>query len=94
MLIDALRPEDWPVQAIYQAGIDSGNATFETTVPAWEAWDADHLPDHRLVAREADRILGWTALAPVSDRCAYSGVAEDSIYVAPEAQGRGVGRQL
>ena len=95
MLVDALRPEDWPaVQAIYQAGIDSGNATFETTVPAWEAWDADHLPDHRLVAREGDRILGWTALAPVSDRCAYSGVAEDSIYVAPEAQGRGVGRQL
>jgi L-amino acid N-acyltransferase YncA len=95
MLVDALRPDDWPaVQAIYQAGIDAGNATFETTVPAWEAWDAAHLPDHRLVAREGGRVLGWVALAPVSDRCAYSGVAEDSVYVASEAQGRGVGRQL
>jgi L-amino acid N-acyltransferase YncA len=95
MRIDLLRPDDWPaVQAIYQAGIDTGNATFETTVPAWEAWDAAHLPDHRLVAREDGRILGWTALAPVSDRCAYAGLAEDSIYVAPHAQGRGVGRRL
>jgi L-amino acid N-acyltransferase YncA len=39
-------------------------------------------------------VLGWAALAPISDRCAYAGVAEDSVYVAPDAQGRGVGRQL
>ena len=38
--------------------------------------------------------MGWTALAPVSARCGYAGVAEDSIYVAPQAQGRGVGRAL
>jgi L-amino acid N-acyltransferase YncA len=60
----------------------------------WPAWDAAHLAEHRLVARLDGRVVGWTALAPVSDRCAYAGVAEDSIYVAPEAQGRGVGRAL
>jgi phosphinothricin acetyltransferase len=93
--IPPLRREDWPaVQAIFQAGIATGNATFETTAPAWEAWDAGHLPEHRLVARDGGRVLAWTALAPVSDRCAYAGVAEDSIYVAPGAQGRGIGRRL
>ena len=95
MELQALRPEDWPaVRAIYQAGIDSGDATFETAPPGWPAWDAAHLAGHRLVARLEGRVVGWVALAPVSDRCAYAGVAEDSIYVAPEAQGRGVGRAL
>jgi L-amino acid N-acyltransferase YncA len=96
MELEPLRPEDWPaVRAIYEAGIATGDATFETTAPDWPAWDAAHLPDHRLVAREHDgRVVGWAALAPVSDRCAYAGVAEDSIYVAPGAQGRGVGRAL
>jgi len=93
--IQPLRPADWPaVRAIYEAGIATGDATFETAAPTWEAWDAAHLPGHRLLARDGDRVLGWAALAPVSDRCAYAGVAEDSIYVAPQAQGRGVGRAL
>jgi L-amino acid N-acyltransferase YncA len=95
MELQALRPEDWPaVRAIYQAGIDGGDATFETAAPDWAAWDAAHLPGHRLVARLDDQVAGWVALAPVSDRRAYAGVAEDSIYVAPDAQGRGVGRAL
>jgi L-amino acid N-acyltransferase YncA len=93
--IQPLRPGDWPaVRAIFEAGIASGDATFETAAPTWEAWDAAHLPEHRLVARDDGQVLAWTALAPVSDRCAYAGVAEDSIYVASAAQGRGVGRQL
>jgi L-amino acid N-acyltransferase YncA len=95
MVIDLLRTADWPaVREIYEAGIATGNATFDTTAPDWPAWDAGHLSDHRLVARHDGRVVGWVALAPVSDRCAYVGVAEDSIYVAPEAQGRGVGRAL
>jgi L-amino acid N-acyltransferase YncA len=93
--IQPLRPDDWPaVRAIFEAGIATGNATFETAAPTWEAWDAAHLPEHRLVARDDGQVLAWAALAPVSDRCAYAGVAEDSIYVTPAAQGRGVGRQL
>jgi L-amino acid N-acyltransferase YncA len=95
MEVRGLWPPDWPeVRAVYEAGIATGNATFETGAPSWEAWDAAHLPAHRLVAAEGDRVLGWAALAPVSDRCAYVGVAEDSVYVAPDAQGRGVGRRL
>ena len=95
MEIQPLRPADWPaVRAIYEAGIATGDATFETAAPTWAAGDAAHLPGHRLLARDGDRVLGWAALAPVSDRCAYAGVAEDSIYVAPQAQGRGVGRAL
>ena len=95
MELQAMRPDDWPaVRAIYEAGIATGNATFATAAPDWPAWDAGHLAEHRLVARQAGRVLGWTALAPVSDRCCYAGVAEDSIYVAAEAQGRGVGRAL
>jgi L-amino acid N-acyltransferase YncA len=95
MQIEPLAAGDWPaVRAIYQAGIATGNATFETAAPDWGAWDAAHLPGHRLVARREGRVVGWAALAPVSDRCAYAGVAEDSVYVAADAQGRGVGRAL
>src|SRR4030095_3389382 len=95
MELQAMRPGDWPVvRAIYEAGIATGNATFETTAPDWPAWDAAHPPGPRLGARVAGQVVGWTALAPVSDRCAYAGVAEDSIYVAPEAQDQGGGRAL
>jgi L-amino acid N-acyltransferase YncA len=91
----AMGPGDWPVvRAIYEAGIATGNATFETAAPEWAAWDAAHLAAHRLVVRVEGRVVGWAALSPVSERCAYAGVAEDSIYVAPQAQGRGVGRAL
>jgi DNA-binding transcriptional ArsR family regulator len=81
MELQAMRPDDWPaVREIYQAAIATGEATFETTTPDWEAWDAGHLDEHRLVARVGGQVVGWAALAPVSDRCAYAGVAEDSIY--------------
>ncbi|WP_086828176.1 GNAT family N-acetyltransferase [Streptomyces sp. NRRL B-24572] len=83
------------VLAIYQAGIDEGNATFETTVPAWEAFDAAKLPEHRFVALdETGRVLGWVAATKVSDRCAYAGVVEHSVYVHPGARGRGVASML
>jgi L-amino acid N-acyltransferase YncA len=90
-----LRPDDWPeVASIYREGIETGNATFETGVPSWEAWDAGHTPQHRLVALEDGRVVGWAAVSPVSERCCYAGVAEHSIYVAAAARGRGVGRAL
>jgi L-amino acid N-acyltransferase YncA len=90
-----LRPDDWPeVAAIYWDGIRSGLASFETSVPSWEEWDAGHLPAPRLVAVVLDEIVGWAALAPVSSRRCYRGVAENSVYVAREWRGRGVGRLL
>ncbi|MFE0458288.1 GNAT family N-acetyltransferase [Kitasatospora sp. NPDC058965] len=84
------------VLRIYQAGIDEGNATFETTAPDWSAFDAGKLADHRRVALDpVDRsVLGWVAASAVSSRCVYAGVVEHSVYVAPEARGRGVGGAL
>jgi L-amino acid N-acyltransferase YncA len=79
------------VLAIYQAGIDEGNATFETAAPGWAAFDSGKLPDHRFAAVAPDgRVLGWVAASRVSDRCAYAGVVEHSVYVHPDARGRGV----
>ncbi|EFL24788.1 GNAT family acetyltransferase [Streptomyces himastatinicus ATCC 53653] len=83
------------VLAIYQLGIDEGNATFETAAPRWEAFDATKLPGHRHIALDHDgRVLGWVAATKVSDRCAYAGVVEHSVYVHPAARNRGVGLAL
>ncbi|MFE6838565.1 GNAT family N-acetyltransferase [Streptomyces sp. NPDC057705] len=83
------------VLAIYQAGIDEGNATFESTAPTWADFDAAKLPEHRFAALDADgRVLGWIAATKVSDRCAYAGVVEHSVYVHPATRGRGVAGQL
>ena len=88
--------DQWPsVARIYAAGIATGDATFETEVPTWEAFDAAKLSEHRLVAVDAvTRVCGWAAVAPVSPRLVYAGVVEHSLYVAPDAQGLGIGRLL
>lgn len=90
-----MTPADWPqVRAIYVEGIATGLATFETEAPAWEQWDAGHLPSCRLVGRRNDLVVGWAALSPISRRPCYAGVAEVSIYVAAANRGGGVGRAL
>jgi len=93
--ITPMQPEDWDqVKAIYLEGIATGNATFETGAPAWEQWDAAHLPFARLVVRRGGHVVGWAALAPVSGRCVYGGVADVSIYVSQANRAAGVGRKL
>ncbi|MEV4002850.1 N-acetyltransferase family protein [Actinomadura sp. NPDC049753] len=96
--VRAMRPDDAErVLAIYQEGLDTGQASFETKAPAWSDFDAAKLERHRYVAADATssgEVLGWIAAGPVSDRCCYSGVVEHSIYVSPRAQGRGVGSAL
>jgi phosphinothricin acetyltransferase len=84
------------VLGIYQAGIDTGNATFEVSAPDWPSFCAAKLPGQRLVAVDepTGRVLGWATLSPVSDRCVYAGVAENAVYVDPAARGRGVGEAL
>ena len=83
------------VLTIYQLGIDEGQSTFETVAPTWDTFDAVKLPEHRFVALDATRkVLGWVAVIRVSDRCAYSGVVDHSVYVHPAARGRGVGAAL
>ncbi|MBG6068174.1 GNAT family N-acetyltransferase [Micromonospora ureilytica] len=83
------------VLAIYQAGLDGGDASFETTAPTWAEFDAGKLPAHRLVAVGDDSmVIGWIAVSPTSARAVYAGVVEHSVYVDPAARGRGVARLL
>lgn len=93
--IQRLTPEHWlGVARIYADGIATGNATFETEVPGWEQWNAAHLAEHRFVALRDGEVVGFVAAAPVSDRCVYGGVVENSVYVAESARGSGIGRLL
>ena len=93
--LDIMQDGDWAaVRNIYVEGIATGDATFETEAPEWQDWDGNHLTSCRLVARSADRVLGWAALSPISRRAVYSGVAEVSVYVASGARGLGVGKAL
>ncbi|GAB3530439.1 GNAT family N-acetyltransferase [Pontibacter brevis] len=90
-----MQPEHYPqVKEIYERGIATRHATFETKAPEWEEWDARHLPGCRLVALADGGVAGWAALTPVSGRCVYSGVAEDSVYIHPGFRGRGIGKLL
>lgn len=82
------------VLKIYQEGLLTGNASFQSTVPSWEEWDAAHLPACRLVAVENNEVQGWAALTPVSGRCVYAGVAEISVYIAEAARRKGLGKVL
>jgi L-amino acid N-acyltransferase YncA len=94
-IIETMSASDWPaVQTIYEEGIATGEATFETNVPGWEEWDQKHLPDCRLVARRQGCVVGWAALTPVSKRRVYAGVAEVSLYVGASARGQGIGKAL
>jgi phosphinothricin acetyltransferase len=94
MTVRDLRPEDWPaVRAIYEDGIRSGDATFETEPPSWEGWDSAH-PGLRLVAEREGSVAGWAGLSPASPRRCYRGVGEVSVYVAEAARGTGLGRVL
>ena len=101
-IIDKMKDEDWDeVASIYQEGIATSDATFETDAPTWVKWDKSHLRDCRLVTRAEGKVtraegkvIGWAALSPVSARCVYSGVAEVSLYVAASARGLSVGKAL
>ena len=95
MIIRLAEESDYPsIAKIYKQGIDTGLATFESSIPDWNKWDSSHHKFGRLVAVESNNILGWAALAPVSGRCAYDGVAELSIYVNEMARGKGIGTLL
>jgi L-amino acid N-acyltransferase YncA len=95
VIIRPLLPSDWTaVAAIFAEGIATGDATFETTVPTWENWDARHLSDYRFVAEIDGEVAGWIAVVPYSSRAVYRGVGEESVYVADRARGLGVGRGL
>ena len=95
MSVIEISAENYPeVARIYGEGLQTGTATFETTIPAWEKWDAGHLSFGRIMAVEENNFLGWASLSPVSSRCVYGGVAEVSVYISESARGKGVGEFL
>ena len=86
---------DWSsVAEIYKQGIETGNATFEKEIPTWEKWNAEHLPDCRIIATIEDSVIAWAALTPVSERCVYAGVAEVSVYVSYNYQRLKIGTKI
>lgn len=90
-----MKADDWTsVAKIYNDGISSGFATFETSAPDYANWNKAHLKACRLIATLAQETIGWAALSPVSGRCVYGGVAEVSIYIATSARGLGIGKLL
>lgn len=95
--IEPMSAADWPaVRRIYADGIATGDATLEREAPDWDHFDRSHKQDCRLVARRERNgtVLGWVALTAYSARRVYSGVAWESVYVAADARGQGVGRAL
>jgi len=90
-----MRPSDWEqVSQIYLQGIETGIATFQREVPAYEIWNKSHLEHNRIVIEQNGIISGWAALSPISSRPVYSGVAELSLYISPDFRGQGVGTKL
>ena len=90
-----MEEKHWPeVKKIYEEGILSGDATFETTAPDWKQWNENHLTHSRLVAIFDEAIVGWAALSAISRRPVYAGIAEVSIYVAKKHRGKKVGNSL
>ncbi|MBB5334690.1 GNAT family N-acetyltransferase [Chryseobacterium koreense] len=82
------------VVEIYKQGLATNIATFQNDLPQWEDWDKGHLSFCRISIYEDNKMLGWTALTPVSSRCVYAGVAEVSVYVSQEERGKGIGKIL
>lgn len=93
--IRPLLESDWDaVATIYKQGIETGMATFETSVPSFQDWINARVPNSAIVLEENGTIMGWAALSPYSSRCVYEGVAEVSIYMHDQAKGKGFGQKL
>lgn len=98
MIIRSAELNDWDrIRAIYIEGIETENATFETVDLIKKdcvEWFNSKIPGSVFVAEESGEVAGWSALSAVSDRCVYAGVAEVSVYVAADQQGKGTGSRL
>ena len=93
--ITPLTKNHWTeVKTIYEQGLKTRVATFETESPSWEEWTQSHLSICRFVVLEHNQVIGWIAVSAVSSRCVYGGVAEISVYVHEEHRGKGIGKLL
>lgn len=98
LTLRSAQPNDWEaIKRIYIEGINTKLATFETScsVPDMGTdWFSGKIEQSVFVATENDEVIGWSALSPVSDRCAYGGVGEVSVYVSTTSSGKGIGKKL
>ena len=97
MKLEIVRMEDChgpAVLAIFEEGIATRHATFETSAPSWEEYKAAHIMECCFVAKEDAVVLGWVSLSSTSPRKCYSGVAEVSLYVREKARRQGIGLAL
>jgi phosphinothricin acetyltransferase len=94
MVRDMLYSDSETVLEIYRMGLETRNATFETTMPSWQEWDSKHLSHSRFVSVTDAIVVGWAALTPFSTREVYRGVAEVSIYIAAGFRGKKIGSNL
>jgi L-amino acid N-acyltransferase YncA len=91
----AMTATDWTsVAEIYKQGIETGNATFQQAIPAWEDWNNGHVSTCRIVVEVDNEVAGWAALSAVSSRPVYAGVAEVSVYVGSKYRGLQLGTKL
>ena len=100
LLVRPSRDGDLPaIAAIYAHAVTHGTASFELAPPS-EAEMARRrgalleAAYPYLVAERDGRVLGYAYAGPYRPRAAYRSTVEDSIYVAPDAQGSGIGRAL
>ena len=86
------------ITTIYNEAILTTTATFDLeprSVAERTAWLEAHGERHPVLAAVIDeRVVGWSALTRWSDRPAYDGAAETSVYVLSEYRNRGIGRRL
>jgi L-amino acid N-acyltransferase YncA len=92
-------PDDLPaVAAIYTHAVETSTATFDTEGWPVEAWQAklasEHPFDRFLVAVDGHEVLGFAYSSQYRPKPAYDATRETTVYLAPAAQGRGVGRAL
>jgi L-amino acid N-acyltransferase YncA len=99
MVIRAATEQDLPsIKGIYDHQVMSGIATFDTEPPPLEKWAAllasAEPGDHVLVAEIDGSVAGYAYSTTYRPRLAYARTRETSVYLAPEAVGRGLGRGL
>lgn len=100
MIIRAAETRDADaLAAIYGHHVLHGFGTFETVPPDAAAMDARRLGIQGyglpfMVAERGGRVLGYASAGPFRPRPGYRFTAEDSVYVAPDAIGQGVGRAV
>lgn len=97
-----IRPAEEPdaeaIRTIYNEAVQTTTATFDTEPRALSEqrrWFKQHDFRHPvLVAERGHTVIGWASLSPWSERRAYDGTAEISVYVDEAWRGQGIGRRL